>query len=109
MKRAAGRTDELEHGADEGPEERRPASRLARGLSFVRRRKRFVAGLSIITFFYAAAIFADFLAPYDYRAQSKWEKSSPPSPVHLRDAEGNWHARPFVYERRLADATQRIY
>ena len=90
-------------------EESRTRSRLARGLKFVRRRKRFVAGLSIVIFFYAAAVFADFLAPYDYRAQSRWEKLSPPSPLHLRDAEGNWHARPFVYERRLVDALQRTY
>jgi peptide/nickel transport system permease protein len=82
---------------------------LKRGLKFVRRRKRFAAGISIIVFFYAVAIFADFLAPYDYRAQSRWEKLSPPSALRLRDAEGNWHARPFIYERRLVDALQRVY
>ncbi len=102
MNEAAGRTDEPE-------EQRQPASRLRRGLRFVRRRKRFVAGLSIIIFFYAVAIFADFLAPYDYRTQSRWEKQSPPTPVRFRDAEGNWHAWPFVYERRLADPLQRAY
>ena len=101
MNEAASRTDELE-GAQ-------TPSRLSRGLKALRRRKRFVAGLSIIIFFYATALFADFLAPYDYRTQSRWEKSSPPSPVHLSDAEGNWHARPFVYERKLIDATQRVY
>src|SRR5690625_1236396 len=71
----------------EKPEEEdgRPRSRLARGLKFVRRRKRFVAGLAILLFFYAVAIFADFLAPYDYRAQSRWEKLSPPSPIRFRD------------------------
>ena len=75
----------------------------------MRRRKRFAAGLAIILFFYAVAIFADFLAPYDYRAQSKWEKMSPPSPISFRDAEGNWHMWPFVYERRLVDPLQRTY
>ena len=102
MNEAAGRTNELA----EGP---RPASRLRRGLRTLRKRKRFVAGLSIVIFFYAVALFADFLAPYDYRTQSRWEKSSPPSPLRFSDAEGNWHARPFVYERRLVDATQRVY
>jgi peptide/nickel transport system permease protein len=93
----------------EGLEGRRPASRVRRGLGFVRRRKRFVAGLAIVSFFYAVAIFADFLAPYDYRTQSRWEKQSPPVPLRFRDAEGSWHARPFVYERRLADELQRLY
>jgi peptide/nickel transport system permease protein len=90
-------------------DEGRPRARLKRSLKFVRRRKRFVAGLAIIIFFYAVAIFADFLAPYDYRAQSRWEKMSPPSAISFRDAEGNWHMRPFIYERRLVDPLQRTY
>ena len=109
MKQAAGQVDDRELPARGGAPEGLPASRLARGLKFVRRRKRFAAGLAIVAAFYAVAVFADFLAPYDYRTQSKWEKFSPPVPVRLRDAEGNWHARPFVYERRLVDPLQRTY
>lgn len=108
-KAATVRTDDANFPAVEKQEGSRPRSRLARGLRFVRRRKRFVAGLTLIIIFYVVAIFADFLAPYDYRAQSRWEKLSPPSPISFRDAEGNWHMRPFIYERWLVDALQRTY
>lgn len=84
-------------------------TRLTRGLRFVRRRRKFVAGLCIVIFFYLAAIFADFLAPYDYRSQLRAEPMSPPNEIHFRDAGGNWHARPFIYARRMADPLQRLY
>jgi peptide/nickel transport system permease protein len=87
----------------------RPASRLARTLKFARRRKKLVAGLVIVLFFYAVAIFADFLAPYDYRSQLRTEPGAPPNEVHFRDASGNLHARPFVYARRMTDPLQRLY
>ncbi|HYP54014.1 MAG TPA: ABC transporter permease, partial [Pyrinomonadaceae bacterium] len=66
-------------------------------------------GLSVVVAFYASAVFADFLAPNDYRAQSRREPSAPASVVRFRDAEGRFHARPFVYARRLADPLQRTY
>lgn len=83
--------------------------RFRHGLRFVRRRKKFVAGLIIVVFFYAVAIFADFLAPYDYRSQVRAEPMSPPNEIHFRDAEGNWHARPFIYARRMVDPLERRY
>lgn len=84
-------------------------TRFVRSVRFVRRRKKFVTGLVIVIFFYAVAIFADFLAPYDYRSQLRGEPMSPPNEIHLRDAEGNWHARPFIYARRMTDPLQRLY
>jgi peptide/nickel transport system permease protein len=89
--------------------ERRLKTRFRRGLKFIRRRKKFVAGLFLVTLFYAVAIFADFLAPYDYRSQLRGEPMSPPSEVHFRDAGGNWHARPFIYARRMVDPLERRY
>jgi peptide/nickel transport system permease protein len=80
-----------------------------RALSLVRRRKKFIAGLCIVLFFYGVAIFADFLAPYDYRSQLRGEPMSPPNAIHFRDALGNWHARPFVYARRMIDPLERLY
>lgn len=84
-------------------------ARMKRGLRFVRRRKKFIAGLCIVLFFYGVAIFADFLAPYDYRSQLRGEPMSPPNAIHFRDASGNWHARPFVYARRMVDPLERLY
>ena len=48
---------------------RRGFAGMLRAVRFVRRRKVYTAGLALVLFFYALAVFADFLAPYDYRAQ----------------------------------------
>ena len=89
--------------------ERDEPSRFVRGRRFIRRRKKFVAGLCLVIFFYAVAVFADFLAPYDYRSQLRGEPMSPPNEIHFRDTEGNWHARPFIYARRMIDPLERRY
>lgn len=89
--------------------ERPRSSTLRRGLKFIRRRKKFVAGLCIVIFFYTVAVFADFFAPYDYRSQLRGEPMSPPNEIHFRDTEGNWHARPFIYARRMVDPLERRY
>jgi peptide/nickel transport system permease protein len=75
----------------------------------LRGRARLLAGFGVVLSFYAAALAADFLAPYDYRAQSRRELSAPPTPLHFRDAAGGWHARPFIYARRLTDPLARTY
>ncbi len=87
------------------------AGEEASGRARVRRRKRrkLRAGASVLVVFYLVAVFADFLAPNDYRAQSRREPMSPPSSIRLRDDEGRWHARPFIYRRRLSDPLHRVY
>ncbi|HEX8708902.1 MAG TPA: ABC transporter permease [Pyrinomonadaceae bacterium] len=89
------------------PEKRRTLWRRWRRAA--RRRGKLFAGILIVSLFYAVALFADFLAPYDYRAQSRREPMAAPSIVHWRDAQGGWHARPFVYARRLVDPLARRY
>src|ERR1044071_1939693 len=91
------------------PSDKTLRARLRRGLAFVRGRKRLTAGLLILRLFYLAALCADFLAPYDYRAQSRLEPMAPPARPHFCDAQGNWHLRPFVYGQRLADPLTRSY
>lgn len=95
-------------------EERRARPRLGRAAArtasrFVRRRGRFAAGIMIVASFYAAAALADFIAPYDYRAQSRGESAAAATTIRFRDAAGNFHARPFVYQRRLTDLLTRAY
>jgi peptide/nickel transport system permease protein len=85
------------------------AARLREGRRTLRRRGRLVAGLFVVASFYLVALFADFLAPYDYRAQSREEPSALASTLRFRDAEGRLHLRPFVYRRRLADPLARAY
>lgn len=76
---------------------------------WLRKRARLLAGVTIMLLFYFVAATADLLAPYDYRAQSRNEPAAPPTPLHWRDAEGHWHARPFIYTRRLTDPLARTY
>src|ERR1044071_4067747 len=66
-------------------------------------------GAAILLAFVGVALFSDFLAPYDYRAQARMEPSAPPSAVHFRDAKGDWHFRPFLYARKVADPLARTY
>jgi peptide/nickel transport system permease protein len=80
-----------------------------RGWSSLRRRFGFIIGSSIICLFYGVAIFADFLAPYDYRAQSRRELLAPPTGIHFYDEQGGWRARPFIYARRIVDPLERRY
>jgi peptide/nickel transport system permease protein len=89
--------------AEEERRRRKQRPPLRGRAKFIRRRSRLFIGALIVACFYGVAIFADFLAPYDYRAQSRREPQSPPTAIHLRDANGAWHTRPFVYARRLVD------
>ncbi len=74
-----------------------------------RRNRAFAVGLVVVSAFYCVAIFADFLAPYDYREQTRQEPSAPPSTIRFRDNEGAWHFRPFIYPQKLADARNLRY
>jgi len=58
---------------------------------------------------YAIMLLAEFLAPYalDYSERNLFY--APPVGIHLIDARGRLHARPFVYAYRLVDRDFRIY
>lgn len=59
-----------------------------------------IAGGVMLVLLYTGALLAPCLAPY---AESDIDRESffhPPTPLHLRDAEGHWHAWPFVYGSR---------
>ncbi len=53
-------------------------------------------GLWVIVVLYAIAILAEFVAPYNPEQFFPKYKLSPPTTIHIRDAEGNYHM-PFVY------------
>jgi peptide/nickel transport system permease protein len=72
-------------------------------------RVRLLIGLLILLTFGLVAIFADFLAPYNYSVQSRLEPSAPPTEIHFRDVEGNWHLRPFIYMQKMTDPLMRTY
>jgi peptide/nickel transport system permease protein len=74
----------------------------------LRGRGALLTGAGILMFFCLIAVLADLLAPYDYSSLSRREPLAPPTTIRFRDAQGRWHARPFIYARRLIDpATQR--
>ncbi|HEX8745586.1 MAG TPA: ABC transporter permease [Pyrinomonadaceae bacterium] len=83
--------------------------RFVRAVLMLRRRPKLALGLCLIALFYLAALFADFLAPYDYRSQSRRELLAPQTTIRLRDEQGGWHARPFIYARRMIDPLERSY
>jgi len=66
-------------------------------------------GIAILAAMYAAAILAEFIAPYDYREQSRQEPSAPATVVHFIDADGSFHLRPFIYASRLTDPREHGY
>ncbi|MEO7659564.1 MAG: ABC transporter permease [Pyrinomonadaceae bacterium] len=68
-----------------------------------RRDRALVAGVVIVTAFYVLAIFADFIAPYNYKEQIRQQPSAPPSTIRFRDREGNIQFRPFIYAQKLVD------
>ncbi|MBD0327545.1 MAG: ABC transporter permease [Pyrinomonadaceae bacterium] len=84
-------------------------TRVRRRARFIRRKSRLVIGAFIVVSFYLVAVFADFLAPYDYRSQSRSEQLAPPTAIHFRDASGAWHFRPFIHSRRLVDSLEQRY
>lgn len=57
---------------------------------------------AVLFVFVIVVVFADFIAPYDYTAQSRQSISAPPSVIRFRDADGTF-GPPFIYSRRLID------
>jgi len=58
---------------------------------------------------YVIMVFAEFFAPYALDFTDRSLFYAPPVGVHLVDARGRWHLRPFVYAYRLVDRDLRIY
>src|ERR1043166_1603739 len=72
---------------------------------FTRRRTNRVAvfGWLVIGLFALSAVFAGFLAPYDYSAQSRFEPSAPATRIHFNGL------TPIIYPRRVEDPLRRTY
>ena len=58
---------------------------------------RILFSLWLLGLLHAAVLLAGFVAPYPYAEQHREYPYAPPSRVHWWDAEGHFHARPFVY------------
>ena len=53
--------------------------------------------LGVLIGFYFVVVFAEFVAPYDPEAFFVEYKLAPPTRIHIRDSQGNFHW-PFVYK-----------
>jgi peptide/nickel transport system permease protein len=73
------------------------------------RKKLRTIGIIIVIAFFATALFADFLAPNDYREQVRREPSAPVSSIHFRRPDGSFGLRPYIKERRLTDVRSFSY
>jgi peptide/nickel transport system permease protein len=66
-------------------------------------------GLTLLVAFYLLSLFGGFLAPYHHRTQSRQTPFLPPTRIHFVDAQGSFHARPFIYRPKLTDPLNLVY
>ena len=71
----------------------------------MRSRPAFVKWLIILGSLHAIIVCAGFFAPYDPIEQDRKNPYLPPMPLHLMDAQGRLHLRPFAYALKLQEGT----
>jgi len=54
---------------------------------------------------HALVLLAGFFAPYDFASQNRLLSFAPPSRIHIVDAQGKLHLRPFVYSWKAVTGT----
>ncbi len=62
-----------------------------------RKHRMALISIGVLVLFYLVAGFCEFVAPYDPAQYFVQYKLAPPTRIHIRDAEGNYHW-PFVYK-----------
>jgi peptide/nickel transport system permease protein len=94
-------------------EHRRAAARARTPLQLAWRQltryKLALAGGATLVVLYTAMLIAEFLAPYGIDFSDRALYYVPPVGVHLVDAAGHWHSRPFVYGYRVNDLSIPLY
>ncbi len=55
------------------------------------------AAVVLLAGIHGVILFAGFFAPYSFSAQDRGLPFAPPTRIHFVDAQGKFHARPFVY------------
>lgn len=63
---------------------------------FKRNRTALVGGILLVTMYVSFVFIPEFVSPYSLEHTSDYAEASP-TRIHFIDAEGNFHARPFVY------------
>lgn len=75
-----------------------PATQTQIALRRLRRHRLAILSLWVLGFLYSLAIFADFVAPYDFDSEKRQLSYCPPMRLYFFDESGRFHIRPFVYE-----------
>src|SRR5437773_7040500 len=60
-------------------------------------------GLALLIAFYFLSLLGGFIAPYNFRSQSRATPFLPPTHIHFFDEQGGFHLRPFIYRPELTD------
>src|SRR5680860_1320121 len=63
---------------------------------FRRHKLAMICGV-VVLLFYIVAIFVEFIAPYNPSSQDASRVYHPPTSIHIRDQEGDFHL-PFIYD-----------
>ncbi len=66
-----------------------------------RKHKMALISTVVLFLFYFTAVFSEFVAPYNPDDALIQFKQVPPTAIHIRDAEGNFHT-PFIYQHNRA-------
>jgi peptide/nickel transport system permease protein len=66
-----------------------------------RKHKMALISAVVLIIFYLIAAFCEFVAPYDPDQALIQFKQAPPTEIHIRDAQGQFHW-PFVYQHKRA-------
>lgn len=80
--------------------ERASQTQFQRAMSLFRANRLAVLSLIVLGVIHAAAVFADFLAPYSYSNEERTFSFAPPSKIHFTDENGKLR-RPFIYGRTI--------
>jgi peptide/nickel transport system permease protein len=62
-----------------------------------RKHRMALVATALLAVLYVVIVFVEFFAPYDPRRNNKDYLYAPPQKLHLIDAEGRFHLRPFTY------------
>jgi peptide/nickel transport system permease protein len=62
-----------------------------------RKHRLAMVSVVIVVLLYTAALFAEFVAPYDPDTNESKRSYQPPSKINFIDAAGKFHLRPFIY------------
>jgi peptide/nickel transport system permease protein len=68
-------------------------------------RRKFTKWLVVLVSLHAIVAAAGFFAPYDPVEQDRERPYLPPMRIHVMDAQGHFHVRPFFYPLRLRDGS----